>query len=86
MVGGRLVTSFWDSCSSHVLMSSRLAAELILMGNKWKRDLYIPMRQGAIWTGAITTRVWADLKLGEAASGEVLSKGRRPRKQIAQGR
>jgi len=63
VVGGRLVTSFWDSCSSHVLMSSRLAAELILMGNKWKRDLYIPMRQGAIWTGAITTRVWADLTI-----------------------
>lgn len=63
MVGGRLVTSFWDSCSSHVLMSSRLAAELILMGNKWKRDVYIPMRQGSIWTGAITTRVWADLTI-----------------------
>ena len=63
MVGGRLVASFWDSCSSHVLMSSRLAAELILMGNKWKRDLYIPMRQGSIWTGAITTRVWADLTI-----------------------
>jgi len=61
LVGGKLVQSFWDNCSSHVLISSRLAAELILEGHRWKRDVYLPMRQGVIWAGAITTRIWADL-------------------------
>jgi hypothetical protein len=60
-VEGRVVTSFWDSCSSHVLMSTRLAAELIEQGCKFKRDVYLPMKQGVIWTGAITTRLWADM-------------------------
>ena len=60
-VGGKFVQSFWDTCSSHVLISSRLAAELILEGHRWKRDVYLPMKQGVIWAGAITTRIWADL-------------------------
>jgi hypothetical protein len=61
LVGGKFVQSFWDSCSSHVLISSRLAAELILEGHRWRRDVYLPMKQGVIWAGAITTRIWADL-------------------------
>ena len=63
LVGGKLVQSFWDNCSSHVLISSRLAAELILEGHRWKRDVYLPMKQGVIWAGAITTRIWADLTI-----------------------
>ena len=63
LVGGRVVKSFWDNCSSHVLISTRLAAELILEGKRWKRDVYLPMKQGSIWTGAITTRIWADLEI-----------------------
>ena len=55
--------SFWDNCSSHVLISTRLAAELILEGKRWKRDVYLPTKQGSIWTGAITTRIWADLQI-----------------------
>lgn len=58
-----MVTSFWDNCSSHILVSSRLAAELILSGCKWKRDVYLPMKQGTIWAGAITTRIWAKLDI-----------------------
>ena len=61
LVGRKFVQSFWDSCSSHILISSRLAAELILEGHRWKRDVYLPMKQGVIWAGAITTRIWADL-------------------------
>ena len=46
-----------------------MAAELILEGHRWKRDVYLPMKQGVIWAGAITTRIWADL--------EVVHQGRR---------
>ena len=61
VAGGRLIKSFWDSCSSHNLCSGRLAAELISEGAKFKRDLYIPMKQGILFTGVITTRVWVPI-------------------------
>ena len=44
-------------------MSSRLAAELIADGASWKKDVQIPMKQGSIWTGAMTTRVWATIDI-----------------------
>jgi len=43
VTNGRLVTSFWYTCSSHNLISSRLAAELIAEGANSSRDVYIPM-------------------------------------------
>ena len=61
VAGGRLIKSFWDSCSSHDLCSGRLAAELISEGAEFKRDLYIPMKQGILYTGVITTRVWVPI-------------------------
>jgi hypothetical protein len=42
-------------------MSSRLAAELIAEGAAVSRDVYIPMRQGVLWTGIIKSKVQAKL-------------------------
>ena len=56
-----MVPSYWDTCSSHNLMSSRLAAELIAEGAKSSRDVYIPMRQGVLWTGIIKAKVFVNL-------------------------
>ncbi len=55
------MSAFWDSCSSHNLCSSRLAAELINEGSTVKRDVRIPMRQGVLYTGVMTTRVWVPI-------------------------
>ena len=59
VVEGRAVPSFWDSCSSHCLISSRFAAELVSNGTKCNRDVFIPMRQGVLWTGVIRSRLSA---------------------------
>ena len=72
VAGGRLIKSFWDSCSSHDLCSGRLAAELISEGAKFKRDVYIPMKQGILYTGVITTRVWVPIVI--VHQGKVIEK------------
>jgi len=61
VAGGRLIRSFWDSCSSHNLCSGRLAAELISEGVKYERNICIPMKQGVLYTGVITTRIWVPI-------------------------
>ena len=58
-----MVSSFWDSCSSHNLISSRLAAELIAEGAEYSRDVYIPMKQGVLWTGIIKAKVKVNLNI-----------------------
>ena len=58
VAAGRMVKSFWDSCSSHNLCSGRFAAELINEGMRYKRDVHTPMRQGVLYTGVISTRIW----------------------------
>lgn len=63
MVNGRMVASFWDTCSSHNLISSRLAAELIAEGAAHSRDVYIPMRQGVLWTGIIKSKLKAKISI-----------------------
>ena len=60
-MAGRKILSFWDSCSSHCLVSARFAAELVDEGARYARDVFIPMKQGVLWTGVIKTRVWADI-------------------------
>ena len=58
-----MVSSFWDSCSSHNLISSRLAAELIAEGAEYSRNVYIPMKQGVLWTGIIKAKVKVNLNI-----------------------
>ena len=60
VVNGRFVTSFWDTCSSHNLISSRLAAELIAEGAA-TGNVWIPMKQGVLYTGVIKKTVQVQL-------------------------
>jgi hypothetical protein len=63
LAGGKILTSLWDSCSSHCLVSSSFAAELVRDGAKFARDVHLPMRQGKIWTGTIKSRVFCDISI-----------------------
>lgn len=72
MVNGRMVTSFWDTCSSHNLISGRLAAELIAEGAEYSRDVYIPMKQGVLWTGIIKSKLKS--KVSIVHQGRVVEK------------
>lgn len=67
-----MVTSFWDTCSSHNLISSRLAAELIAEGAEYSRDVYIPMKQGVLWTGIIKSKLKS--KVSIVHQGRVVEK------------
>lgn len=58
VINSRLVSSFWDTCSSHNLISSRLAAELIAEGAQTS-DVWVPMRQGVLYTGVMKKTVQA---------------------------
>ncbi len=63
LAGGRILTSLWDTCSSHCLISSAFAAELVRDGAKFARDVNMPMKQGKIWTGTIKSRVFCDITI-----------------------
>ena len=55
--------SYWDTCSSHCLISSTFAAEMVRDGAKFARDVSMPMKQGKIWTGTIKSRLFCDIVL-----------------------
>jgi hypothetical protein len=63
LAGGKILTSLWDSFSSHRLVSSVFAAELVRNGAKFARDVNLPMKQGKIWTGTIKSRVFCDISI-----------------------
>ena len=63
LAGGRIVSALWDTCSSHCLVSSAFAAELVRDGAKFARDVNLPMKQGKIWTGTIKSRVFCDITI-----------------------
>ena len=63
LAGGRIVTALWDTCSSHCLVSSAFAAELVNGGARFARDVNLPMKQGKIWTGTIKSRVFCDISI-----------------------
>lgn len=62
VVNGRCVRSFWDSCSSHNFISTRLAAELISRGAPYRRA-ELPICQGVIHAGVSRIKVLADLDI-----------------------
>ena len=39
LAGGKIVTSLWDTCSSHCLVSSIFAAELVQNGARFACDV-----------------------------------------------
>ena len=63
LAGGRILTALWDTCSSHCLVSSAFAAELVNGGARFARDVNMPMKQGKIWTGTIKSRVFCDISI-----------------------
>ncbi len=56
VVNGRLVSSFWDTCASHTFVSTRLAAEAIASGSRW-RKCELPIRQGVLNAGVSRVKV-----------------------------
>jgi len=56
------VDSAWDSCASHNFVSTRLAAELISKGTKWRR-CELPIKQGIIPAGVSRIKVLIPLDI-----------------------
>ena len=55
--------AYWDTCSSHCLVSSAFAAELVRDGAEYARDVCMPMKQGKIYTGTIKSRLFCDVTI-----------------------